>query len=504
MESLSINEILCSLNSSHILKNPVTLSCKNSVCLSCLNKISSYNGKIKCILCGNQHDLKNDKINYTNSVNLSLENAIEQKTLKLCEYFYNLQHKNIDRCIDRMNNFEEYFENYIEYINGDLDIRTESIKMELDNLKNKMYKKLDSFKEKFLIKNNSLREAVDAVSCLSANNSLNSIEVVEVHAMKLLGLSKQLQKSMNNLAIYKINDYFLQKCEFFGLLRGPILYPEKLSQNEPIIINLSQQVQSLCSLCVIKDNYIAVSDFKSNQVYVFDRNFVGFERFSYVQGIKIRNYYGICASDDYESIYFCDLDYSRILIVNNDFNLIKKIILKPDCAGIVEFDCPRDIYFHSNRVFVLDQGYKSVFIFNKYGDYLNYFSLENENHQSNDINVECNSLQNPLCIAANEKFIAIVDWKKSIFIYDFDGKLKKIIEKPDVTSMCVKYEYLFTHGEDGTVACYKNDTFDFEFSIVYNVKFDELKYRSESIAIFNEKLVISMGWAKFLAILFVY
>ena len=436
---------------------------------------------MKCAFCNVEHDLKNEDISYHDDLNKSVNKNLPL----LCNYSNNKLNVLIQKLSKRGLNFNESFENYIGFIESEIDIRIESLKIEIDRLKEKLLKKIDHLHEEFNIKHSALNEIVET--------KLNKAYIKQLKKLS----AKIINFDKNN---FKIKTNFLCASDSIGLLKGPFINIKKLECAEPTIVDLRYKVQSLCALCALTDKKILISDFKRNEIYVFNLNFNAFERINFVQGIKIRSYYGLCASDDFENIYLCDLEYSRILISNNNFSLIKKIILKAGTT-INEFCCARDICFHSDCLFVLDQGYKSVFIYNKHGEFIKMFDLIKDNKTCDKLKQEL-LIQNPMCISAADDIIAIMDWKKSIYFYNFQGSLVNSIEVPEITSFCLKYDYLLTHGENGIVACYVK-TSEYAFNKVSEVFFEKLMYRSESMILLNDKLIISMGWSKILAVIIV-
>jgi hypothetical protein len=479
------HNLFCCYNNDHLISDAKQLACRKLACNICLNRAASYNGKLICKNCKQVHDLKNDDIVFKGDANALIENNL----CTLCECLTNnLQHL-IIKIKYKVLDFAESFENYIDFLDGEIELRIESVNIEIDNLEAKLFKKIEKFNQKYVLKMNLLKEAIDETlktKCLKQINNLN---------YDLLEMEKSIRG-------FKQLNYFLYATDFIGLLKGPYLNIDKFSERELIIKDFKGKVQSLCVLSALNDKKILISDYKRNELYIFDKNFNEFERVSHVQGFKIRSYYGICTSDDFENIYLCDLEYSRILITNNNFNLIKKIIFKAGSL-VNEFQCARDIVFYSDFLFILDQGLKCVFIFNKYGDFIRMFDLVDRSKMLIELN-EDSYIQNCMCIGAVDDTIVIMDWKKSLFIYNFDGYLVNMIHHPEITSFCLKHEWLITHGEDGRVTCYMKDVSKkYNFIKIADRFFQKLKYRSESLILFNDKIVISMGWEKFLAVIMV-
>ena len=482
MDHLSM---ICSYNSNHILNDPKRLPCAKLACHTCLNRLASYNGKLKCKFCKQEHDLKNDDILCKDDVSIS----VEKNLISLCDYMKNNVYEVIEKIESRKLDFDKSFDNYIDFIGGEIELRIESLHIDLDALDEKLCKNLEGLHQKYILRLSLLKEAVDVAITLK-------------YVKKIKKLTRKIIKFETTIFDFKAMNCILNAPDFIGSFKRTYLNMNKFNSAEPIIIDLNGKVQSLCALCALNDKQMLVSDFKRNELYIFDKNFDKFERISHVQSFKIRSFYGICTSDDYQNIYLCDLEYSRILISNSDFTLIKKIILKAG-STIDEFFCARDVCFYSDLLFVLDQAHKSVFIFNKYGEFIKMFELIDKNKISIELNEEI-YIQNPVGISAGDDIIVVIDWKKSVFVYNFNGYLVNVIRHLQITSFCLKDEWLIIHSEDGRIACYMQVSgTKFDFKKVSDRYFKTLKYRSESLTLFNNRIVISMGWAKMLAIIMV-
>lgn len=113
-------------------------------------------------------------------------------------------------------------------------------------------------------------------------------------------------------------------------------------------------------------------------------------------------------------------------------------------------------------------------------------------------------------VRATVNTIAVIDWKKKIFLFDFHEKLKRIIDQVDVLSMCFVSRplnlkdisiTLFLHCENGDFLGYKLED-EKEPHLIVKEYFKELKCRSEFMIFSsaNQKFVISLGWNKSLGI----
>jgi len=418
-------------------------------------------------------------------------------------------------------------ENCFNFIEENLIIRVESLKVDLDKLAIKLCKKIDTFqhvsvktqKEKLLNSKTCLVN-LEKISQMNLNEKLNLIKLNILKLKEVESLSENIitpTKKMTGKNSTKKNSLEIENAlgtrEMIGYLYGPFSIVNasiRNSQNFSVkLVDLSKYLKSACGLAEIYNNArysLALTDFANSSLNMFENcdSFMGKEtnltRLTKIKDIKFKNYYAICTNNS-SYLYVCDMELHRILIFDLKSFKLKRILsgLGPngEQSRRLEFNCPRDICFFDKKVYVLDQGANSIDIFSESGDFVRSF-LFNEDSQ---IKVE-----NAWSVRVAENVMVIVDWKQRLFIFDFSGQLKETIECLDVVSVCFtgSSEYLYVHCENGDFLCFKllNNEFQIKPSLIYRKNFTNLKYRSEfMIHGSNQKFILSLGWRKALALI---
>ncbi len=102
---------------------------------------------------------------------------------------------------------------------------------------------------------------------------------------------------------------------------------------------------------------------------------------------KFKQLVSLC-SDDFENVYLADAGSSQLLILDNEFSVIKRTIGKKGTKN-GEFNGLIDICFFDGRLYALDKC-KRVQIFSKQGDFIrsNKLYRNNSNEEDDSDNVK--------------------------------------------------------------------------------------------------------------------
>ena len=423
----------------------------------------------------------------------------------------------------------------------DLGIRVESVKIELEKLEINMLNRIDRYKlnraelinntmnNLAKVKTNNLEnfKFIDKLKLIHENissfkqvNQLQMCEDITKDKIKCVSTKNRSCKvstklkpvySKNQLPIKTMIGYLSGISNTFSI---PI---ELVNKPTVTIIDLRAYVKSCCGLTEIYDETkrkncfsLAISDFADNSLNLLQKYDsyslmeVEWTQIRQVKETKFKKYYAICTDSTNknknpklknENMYVCDMELQRVLIFDSGLSKLKKILSGTGCNDRLEFSCPRDICYYNEFVYVLDQGVNSIDKFTRDGDFVNSFYFNQENGLEN--------IKNPWSIRVSEDIIGVVDWKQKIFLYDFSYKLKCVIDVPEVLSFCfmensIKKVNLYAHCENGEFLCYK---FDQDPILIYKQNFNNLKSSSEFMTYTsNQKFVLSLGWAKSLAL----
>lgn len=426
-------------------------------------------------------------------------------------------------------------------------IRVESLKFELDKLENDMLAKIEKYRQsqaKLILKLNQnlskKKQKIQEFKMQINKTNLDKCKLIERIISSLLKFPKDKTNFSSTIKSSWRNDLSLPIGSMIGYLFGAVCQNslEKSLKNEPriSIIDLSVFIKTACGLAEIYNsnergqnkNVLALTDFASNDFKLIRKidsyqlrelDIISIDKFRLN---KFKCFYAICSDfdlnnftnsetkSDYGSIYACDMELLRILIFNSNMTKLKRIIngiYDEKTKTLNEFQCPRDICYFDERVYVLDQEKDTVFIFSRQGDYIGDFCFNEILKSSQYPEV----IKHPWSVRVSKETIAIMDWSKEIYIFDFSFKLKWTIEIPTVLSMCIIGDYLynseysmkiFFHCENGDFIGYKlGVSREKEPVLIFKKNYTSLRYRSEFMVFnSNRKFVISLGWAKSIAL----
>jgi hypothetical protein len=189
-------------------------------------------------------------------------------------------------------------------------------------------------------------------------------------------------------------------------------------------------------------------------------------------------------------------------VTDKTFGDVKRVIgRKGSLDG--HFNHPRDIFHYKNSLYVLDYYNQCVQIFDVDGNYDRKFRLYNISqlpddnilsHQAGGVE-DYDIIYDPYKLAVAENAIAIIDYRTKIFVYNFNGDLKHIVEQRYINNMCFIGSFLVTHGVNGLIRCY--DTIN--YTVIFERIVDNLQKESHFLAYFNESLIF--GFHENLAII---
>lgn len=160
----------------------------------------------------------------------------------------------------------------------------------------------------------------------------------------------------------------------------------------------------------------------------------------------------------------------------------------------------------------------TIEIFTTRGEYARTFRF-NADYQAGRVGHKL--VENPLSVRVNLNTMAIVDWKKSVVLFDLEENVRACIDQPGLMSMCMVSDHasptslkLFMHSQTGEFVAYRLfETADdenreetptrFNPQRVFAKKFDELKCSSEFMiySVSSRVFVLTLGWSKSIAII---
>jgi len=415
---------------------------------------------------------------------------------------------------------ERVLSNNFEFIENELDIRTESIKSHLELVKLKLFRKIDKLKlnTKTTLDENK-RVLINIL--LDQNQQRKTLKNKREQLADLIRFSKSFEAihlKEKNLCSIKSKAQMTSELtkQNVGYLKAPF-YFNNLSKELNIsirILDLRAYIKSACGIAELfnrsySNSYkLALTDFASNQIKLIDKydsylmSEIQIRSVDKVKEKRLKGIYALCVdTDTNQSLFACDMELQRILVFDAKLEKIKRIIV--GTREKVEFECPRDICYFNKHIYVLDQGTNS----------LDKFFVDSTSFvESFYFNKPTNLIKNAwsACVCTNT--IAIIDWKEKIFLFSEEYSLRSVIELKDVVSMCMFNDRrlksdpvsLWFHCENANLVGFQMNSLETnkEPIKIYENSFKSLKYRSEfMLNCSSQRFIISFGWAKALALI---
>jgi hypothetical protein len=308
-------------------------------------------------------------------------------------------------------------------------------------------------------------------------------------------ISKDLYKPNKSIPCTSVAGKFANMESYFNTT-----YFEKTL---PTVLTLKDN-RTIRGFCSINDRKLLLSDPKTNVLCVMDEHFRETQRIKTLGKQKLEYPCGVC-TDGVEYVYICDHDNNRVLIAGLDLVTIVKILGK---AGKTDgmFDCPLEICYHSNCIYVLDRGNKRIQVFTRSGLFLRSFSLYRMETNLLGENIKI-PLILPTCLNVVTKMIGVLSISK-IYLYGHNNDLLQTLDPNNFKCFCFINNRIYAYTNESNLISYvryyersqSNGTVVFveDFSIKLN---GLKKIQATCMALFNGRLIVSIDFEKQIAII---
>ena len=389
----------------------------------------------------------------------------------------------------------------------EINIRIESIRIELDSLQISLIEECKALKSNILEKlNNDYKQAENEfenyTKVLSKHESGYEMNKLKENIYACQTFVKEIQNFDLNFS------NSLKKCSF----RPSDWIPDKFMignfrQNAHInfdakkvsnleIFNFENQIKSINRIFNLNNKSLLVTSSDDNTIVQLDDKYNEIKKINYIQNHKLLTPLSVC-SDGFDTIYICDFGNNCVVVTDNEFSRLKRIIGRKslDCGQSIE---PLDICFADNTLYVLNKDNSVVTTFNRNGDFERHFllraSLKPENISDNNSNSDAEIILNrPNRIGANNKIFAVLDSFRKVYLYDcINGELNQVIKSNNSTMMCLVDDYLLTCNRDGHLNCYQNNNNNNKFVQTFERPVEVLKDSKSYMCIFNEKILVTL------------
>ena len=359
---------------------------------------------------------------------------------------------------------EKRLKKVINFIEDEIEIRLESIKLELDNLNLKLLRKVNKIQNSAICKLRKLDEF---------ENKIETINEI-----------MQNTKSLNTFKFVHNAD-FLPSYYHVGYLNDlHVLNIHKIKTNLPNIIVFDNALKYPTSMCNLNNTQLIVTDNQQNEICILDSNLKYLKRISNISGLRFNGPRGI-STNNTDSVYICDTGNDRVVITDINFTIVKRIIGKKG-KSVNQFDWPTDVCFYDGNIFVLDEINYRVQRFNSLGDFKEVMYAKKLSPVIERSNIfKKISVDNDLIAISNKYFVYIIDFNGNELL-----KLGNL--GVPLKSLFLNGSYLITHNTNGSIICYGLETDknnQKSFKIVFERAIDAFKKQTSSITKFNNKLL---------------
>jgi hypothetical protein len=461
------DEFICKFsNYLHICNDAKILPCGFTVCTACILNSIDKKGCLRCNLCKNNHRIESiDDL----PKNKKMKSLIKQNYSQIFEVIFNkfqgcfLNLKNI---LDEDNNS---FNNWFDCILIDVDIHFESLKQHLDKMRENIIDKIILSKRELSAELSVLRKdfkyyLADYESQIDQIKKITdtSKETLENYLLNCQNSIKSLEilKSKFNTVFEKIsyepNDWlpdesFICNFKYTEVNENKINFTV-LTNMQPKVYDLNPYMEfpsGFCNLC--NGEEIAVTDAAKNEILIFDKHFNSLKfRVRDIEGHSFNGPCKLAKDENFNTIYLGDFWNKRILVTNESFNKIKKVI---DCTHLnIDSFYPIDFVIYKENIFVLDGLNKKVYklSINK------NFKLEEIVFIKDEKKVK---FKDPVRVLIFLESIVVLDDFSKLYFFDFDGIQNHLIENNGVkiSGVLIVNDLVSTITNDGNLIFYEKD-----------------------------------------------
>ena len=392
--------------------------------------------------------------------------------------------------------------NCIEYHKEAIQIRVESIKIELDKLCENLFTSLDDIEIEMKAELDDLKKFQDEILArnekLVANLTNSNIEIEA-----FLKNMNKCQENMNEIENFnkifsnklkkikfEVNDEWWPESELIGEVKKiekDLIERLKMIKTREFDMDVLS-VQLASGMCSLSNKKLLLVDTDANEILVLNKNFELEERINEVNG-EVFNYpLNICTDSRGETVYLCDYNNSRVLLLDVNLKHVKKILTNTtDYIGN-----PIDICFYGDCLFILDSLTSNIKQFLHDGTCVRDINLVDNLNKS---------LTSPVRLTIHGNYIAVLDNWKTIHVYDMDGKYKDSIQQINEIEMNTIYFYdknLFCIDKKSKFKCY--NMIEDKIKLLFERVLPFTNNNSDYMIHFDNKLIIAYCYSNFLAI----
>lgn len=441
----------------------------------------------------------------------------------------------------------------IDYAINEIDIKIESIKIDLDRFVDNLEITFESIHESFKYDDTanlrSFRKLLKtitkdphfilfAINLFKISKKIYKNHIIEFHELdaelkRIGGYQQQIQQQLvqrptsSRSRLVRVNQMY--ECESYvqvlnklnssykNIFRGLSIVNGEIDIKARVLgkyVNLNKmtlddfetstpsvldfkQYRYLRYLCNLNDRQLLISDAKSNKISIYDHKMELIRDLSSIKNERFEYPCGIC-TDQNDSVFICDHNNNRIIVTDLNFDIVKTVFGR---YGIKngEFDCPIEACFYGHSLYVLDRGNKRIQQFTSNGQFMRILKLY-KLEQKNDA-YEMTLLTFPLSFQIAFDKLVVLNLSK-VYVYTIEGTLIQTFVPNNINCIMFLNDKLFTFNNESYLTCYlrttssKNNNY-FEFVEAYHYRFETLKmHQIMYMTTFNGNLIATSDKTK--------
>jgi hypothetical protein len=388
---------------------------------------------------------------------------------------------------------QELIENLFNFIDEEIEIRIESLKIAVDFASEQKFEELANYEmtaikksAKLSIKNLTKKRKQKILKIL-----IKKSKVINMKQSELVNLVEKTDTFMYNFEFIYTNELKISKENAATLIWLRTFDIDILRKNtrkaklQPLV--KTDKKETLKSLCSLNDEFILFVSYNTDQLIVFNSDFILEKSYKFIEDAELDRPYSICTNDVHSIIYLVNFGKQELILVDKSLNTYRKRITRDD-FGFHFY--PVDCTFFKQSIYLLERSMSRVIKLSEYGDFQNEYQL----YQSNE---KTDLLIWPLKIQVCPSVMAILEDKKLIYIYDLNANLKQIINEnssmsnkieTDIQSFIIVDNYLIFHSSNGTLSVFIEEKGIFKF--LFKRKILKLFGAKSHMCVFNGQLFI--------------
>jgi hypothetical protein len=478
-------KFICDLNkpSTHLLKQPRKLPCGRNLCLECIEILASKITSFTCPFCAKEHLLVKDLRR-----NMMIENSLDEELEKICKYKKSeLESKN--QAIKELYNERNMIQsNKFDFIQNDIEVRVESLKICLEKLKIEINSKIDSIKtnlsSEFKRKEEKIQNNENIVprlnQALAMRRNLNKLTIgIEINEQTSFA-ELNVESLVGNVSKFEANLFNLQK------------FSDQRYKPQSFRLDLN-----CCDLTLFTDGKYICIDSNQNGIFLLNKNLKFLNRIETIGETNLLRPKQIDYNVMRKVILVCtNLDTkNRILIIDRYFKEILYTINQ----------CNSDSFFLEKEfLYILDFSTKCLNLFD-----MNITRISKTVVLFQDKPDECNIEHEVFSISFTPELIAVNFKREKISLYStHTGSLHSILNRPSdsvtIHGICLTNAGIFIHLNQifsDEIVFFQQDS-DLNYFSSHSIKISEygsLK-GSNKLKLCGESLFLIL-WGKSLIIL---